>query len=83
MARLISGFEVLLLEQDTKTTGRQPATMRVTAAKPAARSGERTASRRATASRSAVAAKPAAKSAAESKAAPGSQTVSGRTRSAG
>jgi len=83
MARLISGFEVLLLEQDTKATGRQPATKRVTAAKPAAKPGERTASRRATASRSGVAAKPATKSAAESKAAPGSQTVSGRTRSAG
>jgi AcrR family transcriptional regulator len=83
MARLISGFEVLLREQDTKTTGRQPATKRVTAAKPAARSGERAVSRRATAPRSGVAAKSAAKSAAESKAAPGSQTVSGGTRSAG
>lgn len=83
MARLISGFEALLREQDTKTAGRQPATKRVTAAKPAARSGARAASRRVTASRSGAAAKPAAKSAAASKAAHGSQTVSGRTRSAG
>jgi len=80
MARLISGFEALLREQDIKTAGRQAATKRVTAAKPAARSGERAASRRATASRSGAAAKPAAKSAAASKAAPGSQAVSGRTR---
>jgi hypothetical protein len=79
MARLISGFEALLREQGTKAAGRQPATKRVTAAKPAPRSGEPAASRRATASRSPGAAKPA-KSAAASKAAPGSQAVGGRTR---
>ncbi len=79
MARLISGFEALLREQGTKAAGRQPATKRVTAAKPAARSGEPAASRRATASRSPGAAKPA-KPAAASKAAPGSQAVGGRTR---
>jgi AcrR family transcriptional regulator len=94
MARLISGFEALLREQDVKTAGRQPATKRApaanpaatsanpaaTSAKPAARSGERAASREATASSSATMAKSAAKSAVASKAAPGSQTVSGRTR---
>jgi AcrR family transcriptional regulator len=47
MARLISGFEALLGEQEPKGGGRQPAAKRETAAKPAARSGERTTSRRA------------------------------------
>jgi AcrR family transcriptional regulator len=73
MARLISGFEALLREQDTKTAGRQPATKQATVGKAAPRSGERAASRR-------TAAKPAAKSAAASKAAPGSQAAGGRTR---
>ena len=83
MARLISGFEALLREQDTQATkvsGRRSATKRVTAAKPAARSGERAASRRATASSAGAAAKDAVGSAATSKAAPRSQGAGGRTR---
>ena len=80
MARLISGFEALLHEQNSKAAGRESATKRVIAAKPAARSGERAASPRAATSRSPGAAKPAARSAATSKTAPGSQTVGGRTR---
>jgi len=44
MGRLICGFEALLREQDAKAPGRRPATKRATAAKPAARSGERAAS---------------------------------------
>ncbi len=82
MARLISGFEALLREQDTqdtKVSGRQSATKRVIAAKPATRSGERAESRRANPPRSAAAAKPAARSAAASNAT-GSQNVGGRTR---
>jgi AcrR family transcriptional regulator len=50
MARLISGFEALLREQDGKAAGRRPAARRATAAKPAARPAERAASRRAAAS---------------------------------
>ena len=80
MARLISGFEALLREQDTNASGRRSATKRVTAAKPAARSGERAASRRATASSAGAAAKDAVGSAATSKAAPRSQGAGGRTR---
>jgi AcrR family transcriptional regulator len=80
MARLISGFEALLREQNTKAAGRQSATKRVTAAKRAASSGERAAPQRAAASRSGAAAKPAARSAATSKATAGSQTAGGRTR---
>ncbi len=92
MGRLISGFEALLREQDTKTGGRQVAAKRVTAAKPPVRSGERAAPRRAAASGPGGAAKPAAekpaaeKPAAEkpaeapAKAGTGSQTVGGRTR---
>ncbi|HEX4657003.1 MAG TPA: TetR family transcriptional regulator [Streptosporangiaceae bacterium] len=79
MARLISGFEALLREQDINASGRRPAAKRVTAAKPAASSGERAASRRATEPRSGAAAKPAARSAAASNA-PGSQNAGGRTR---
>jgi len=47
IARLISGFEALLAEQDGKVAGRPSAARRVTAAKTAARSGERAAPRRA------------------------------------
>jgi AcrR family transcriptional regulator len=61
IARLISGFETLLAEQDGK---RPSAAGRVTAAKPAARSGEGAAPRR-TSSRP-EASKPAAKTAAAS-----------------
>jgi AcrR family transcriptional regulator len=57
MARLISGFETLLREQDYGAAGGRPAARRVTAAKPAAKSGERAAPKRATASRSGAAAK--------------------------
>jgi AcrR family transcriptional regulator len=78
MARLISGFEVLLREQDTKAVGRRPATRQVSAA----RSAERAAPRRAAASRSAAAAKGTAGSAAKSKAAPRSQAADGQTRAA-
>jgi hypothetical protein len=74
MGRLISGFEALLRDQDTKAAGRRSATRRVTAAQPAAK--------RATASRSGTAAKDTARSAAKSKAAPRSQTAGGRTRTA-
>jgi AcrR family transcriptional regulator len=80
MARLISGFEALLREQDTRAAGRQSATKRVTAAKRAASSEERAVPPRATASRSGASAKPAARSAATSKAMAGSQTAGGRTR---
>jgi AcrR family transcriptional regulator len=80
MARLISGFEALLREQEAKADGRQPAAKRVTAAKPAARSGERAASRRAAASTPEPAAKAAAEPAPASKTAPGSHPVGGRTR---
>jgi AcrR family transcriptional regulator len=77
IARLISGFEALLAEQDGKAAAR-----RVTAAKPAARPAERAASRRATPSRPQATAEPAAKSAAApAKAASGSQSAGGRTRS--
>jgi AcrR family transcriptional regulator len=77
IARLISGFEALLAEQDGKAAAR-----RVTAAKPAARPAERAASRRATPSRPQATAKPAAESAAApAKAASGSQSAGGRTRS--
>jgi hypothetical protein len=79
MARLISGFEALLAEQDGKGAGRPSAPGRVTAAKPAARSGERAAPRRA-GSRP-EASKPAAKTAAASaKAGSRSPGVGGRTR---
>jgi AcrR family transcriptional regulator len=80
MARLISGFEALLREQDTNASGRRPATKRVTAAKPAPGPGERAASRRATSSGAGAAAKDAVGSAATSKAAPRSQSAGGRTR---
>ena len=80
MARLISGFEALLREQEAKAGGRQPAAKRVTAAEPAARSGERAASRRVAASTPGPAAKAAAEPAPASKTAPGSQPVGGRTR---
>jgi AcrR family transcriptional regulator len=77
IARLISGFEALLAEQDGKAAAR-----RVTAAKPAARPAERAASRRATPSRPQATAKPAAESAAApAKAASGSQSAGGRTGS--
>src|SRR5258708_40345829 len=85
MGRLISGFEALLREQDTKTGGRQVAAKRATAAKPPVRSGERAAPRRGAASGPGAAAKPAAaKPAAKpaeapAKAATGSQNVAGRT----
>jgi AcrR family transcriptional regulator len=79
MARLISGFETLLREQETKTAPRQPPAKRVTAAKPAARSGERAATP-STAASSSAEAKPAAKSAAAPKTASGSQNGAGRTR---
>jgi hypothetical protein len=69
MARLISGFEALLGEQEPEGGGRQPAAKRVTAAKPAARSGERTTSRRAAGSTPAAAPKTAANSAPAAKAA--------------
>jgi AcrR family transcriptional regulator len=59
MARLISGFEALLGEQEPKAGGRQPAAKRETATKPAARSGERATSRRPAASPPASAAKAA------------------------
>lgn len=75
IARLIRGFEALLAEQDGK---RPSAAGRVTAAKPAARSGERAAPQRASTSRP-EASKPAAKTAAASTKA-GSQNVGGRTR---
>jgi AcrR family transcriptional regulator len=80
MARLISGFEALLREQDTNSPGRRPATKQVTAATPAPGPGERAASRRATASSAGAAAKDTVGSAATSKAAPRSQSVGGRTR---
>jgi AcrR family transcriptional regulator len=69
MARLISGFEALLGEQEPKGGGRQPAAKRETAAKPAARSGERSTSRRAAGSAPAPATKAAANSAPARKAA--------------
>jgi AcrR family transcriptional regulator len=69
MARLISGFEALLAEQEPKGGGRQPAAKRETAAKPAARSGERSTSRRAAGSAPAPATKAAANSAPARKAA--------------
>jgi AcrR family transcriptional regulator len=78
MARLISGFEVLLREQDTKAVGRRSTTRQVSAA----RSGERAAPKRATASRSAAAAKGTAGSATKSKAVPRSQAADGQTRAA-
>src|SRR5258707_11392017 len=80
MGRLISGFEALLREQEARAGGRQPAAKRVTAAEPAARSGERAASRRVAASTPGPAAKAAAEPAPASKTAPGSQPVGGRTR---
>ena len=83
MARLISGFEALLREQDTqdtKVSGCRSATKRVTAAKSAPGLGERAASRRATASSAGAAAKDAVGSAATSKAASRSQSAGGRTR---
>jgi AcrR family transcriptional regulator len=80
MARLISGFEALLREQDTNASGRRPATKRVTSAKPAPGPGERATSRRATSSGAGAAAKDAVGSAATSKAAPRSQSAGGRTR---
>jgi hypothetical protein len=79
MGRLISGFEALLREQDAKA-GRRASARRVTAARPAARSGERAAPRRASRPGSGAAAKPAVRSAAASKAAPDSQAAGGRTR---
>jgi AcrR family transcriptional regulator len=82
MARLISGFEALLAEQDGKAAGRSSAARRVTAAKPAARSGERAAPRRASTSRP-EASKPAASTPAASTKAgnPGGRTRT-RTRQA-
>src|SRR5258708_22396362 len=80
MGRLISGFEALLREQEAKAGGRQPAAKRVTAAEPAARSGERAASRRVAASTPGPAAKAAAEPAPASKTAPGSPPVGGPTR---
>ena len=85
IGRLISGFEALLREQDTKTGGRQVAAKRVTAAKPPVRPGERAAPRRAASGPGAAAKpaaeKPAAPAEAPAKAGTGSQTVGGRTRS--
>jgi AcrR family transcriptional regulator len=69
MARLISGFEALLSEQEPKGGGRQPAAKRETAAKPAARSGDRATSRRAAGSTPASAAKAAGTAAPAAKAA--------------
>jgi AcrR family transcriptional regulator len=82
MARLISGFEALLAEQDGKAAGGSSAARRVTAAKPAARSGERAAPRRASTSRP-EASKPAASTPAASTKAgnPGGRTRT-RTRQA-
>jgi len=78
LGRLISGFEALLAEQDSKP-GRAPSAKRVTA-KPAASSGERAASRRAAPSRARTAAKVPAKPAAASKTATSSESAGGRTR---
>lgn len=78
LGRLISGFEALLAEQDSKP-GRAPSAKRVTA-KPAASSGERAASRRAAPSRARTAAKAPAEPAAASKTATSSESAGGRTR---
>ena len=74
MARLMSGFEALLREQDAKPAGRQSARRKVTTAQPAAKT--------ATALRPGAAAKDTASSAAKSKAAPVRGKSEGRTRSA-
>jgi AcrR family transcriptional regulator len=77
IARLISGFAALLAEQDGK---RPSVARRVTAAKPASRSGERAAPAQASTSRP-EAAKPAAKTAAASAKAGSRSTGAGaRTR---
>jgi AcrR family transcriptional regulator len=78
LGRLISGFEALLAEQDSKP-GRAPSAKRVTA-KPAASPGERAESRRAAPSRARTAAKAPAKPAAAAKAATSSESAGGRTR---
>jgi AcrR family transcriptional regulator len=82
MARLRSGFEALLREQDTKPAGRRPATRRVTAARPAARPAERAAAKPASPSGSGTAAKGTARSVAEPKAAPPSRAAAAQTRAA-
>jgi AcrR family transcriptional regulator len=81
MARLISGFETLLREQDAKPTGRKSATGRASAAKPAAKSGQSAAPKATAASRSAAASKRTPASTAKRNAAPRSQTA-GRARTA-
>lgn len=77
MARLISGFEALLREQDGKATGRRSATRRVTAAESAARPGGRAASKPAVASRSGATGKGTAKPAGPSKPAPRTRAAAG------
>jgi AcrR family transcriptional regulator len=81
MARLLSGFETLLREQDGKASGRRSAARRVTSAAPVPRSAGRAAPKPA-ASRSGTTAKGASKPAAPSKSAPGARAAAARTRAA-